>query len=1174
LTNCTIGNNENTGVYGYEGGSVVIVNSNITENTGQGIYSGNANVSNSTIRGNGAGIGGGNITISESSINENDGNGIVSTTVSSTNNTIRGNSVAGIRFSSVGSSGMTGNVITSNRYGVETTSNVSTLIFPAGNDIYSNSEYQLKNSGKAAVTANGNYWGEPTTSELKAGTANLTQIYDSRDNSNVGTVTITSYSEASVVSPTPTYTPIPTSTLIRNTPTATSLSTYTFTPTPASGVAMRVDSSSYVPGKNASVQINLQYEGTLTALGVSLTDLPIGWTFSRVINSNPAVFPSAGAVTPLEFSWIAVPVSPIGLNVILNVPTDETDTQTVRGVVRYRQTGPEIVIPFTVKINPSSYHSADTDQNWEISQSELLRVIQFYNMGGYHCVGSSSTPILTPTNTPTPSVAGVWQTMNSGTQETLYGIWGSSGNDVFAVGRSGIILHYDGIEWKSMSSGTSAWLASPWLHSPASAYVVGHSGTILHFNGYLWTPMNSGTNALLTSVWGNSETEVFAVGYSGTILHYNETSWSRMNSNAWGELTTVWGTSATDVYTVGDDGQILHYDGSTWTPMTNAATDHLSGLWGSSNTDIFAVGFSGTIIHYDGNTWEQMNSGTHLNFSSIWGNSATDVYAVGDEGMILHYDGNSWTPITTGVTKEFFCVWGSSQGDVFAVGDDGTILHHKTLLSPIPRLTPEPIYQPDSFTEDGYIPGPGTNHSCAPHNSDYNPQDWMINQSELLRLIQFYNSGGYYADASGEDGFASGHSTTGGKVSRSSVYPYATGVSAIRDRAVEGSTAVITVTITHGGNLTALGVQEVIPAGWTFDSMLSGGVAIAPSQGSSGILEFTWLTVPSSPITLSYKVNIETDSAQAPINGVVRFRTTGSEETVNISEASTQSTPTPTPTQVSQPSAPTSTPVTSVKHVFIYDNAGDTTGDLSGQTDFDAVDNRNLTIAWDASQGSAADWHIYLRKGLGGANFLGRTASGAATSFDWNAENTLVSADYANGPDFNSVYSFRVVRIDGQLGADDLFDGSAPVGFNLEGGNAISLAKPELPNLNPGQIVIYDDILGGNDLAPSGSTGSDTDKSSSRALQIAWNFGRDASTVNEYHIMVSDNGGEFTYLGQTYDGTINYYWWTPKREFRAHANFADGPQNGHTYQFRVILMPLTGTRANLTSGILQYSVAD
>ena len=47
--------------------------------------------------------------------------------------------------------------------------------------------------------------------------------------------------------------------------------------------------------------------------------------------------------------------------------------------------------------------------------------------------------------------------------------------------------------------------------------------------------------------------------------------------------------------------------------------------------------------------------------------------------------------------------------------------------------------------------GPRT---CTPHALDYSPQDWRISLGELLRVIQFYNSGGYSRSVGGEDGFS------------------------------------------------------------------------------------------------------------------------------------------------------------------------------------------------------------------------------------------------------------------------------------------------------------------------------------------------------------------------------------------------------------------------------------
>lgn len=62
----------------------------------------------------------------------------------------------------------------------------------------------------------------------------------------------------------------------------------------------------------------------------------------------------------------------------------------------------------------------------------------------------------------------------------------------------------------------------------------------------------------------------------------------------------------------------------------------------------------------------------------------------------------------------------------------------------------------DPSGEDGFSPGSG-DRTCTPHNGDYSPEDWQFDLSEMLRAIQIYNRGGYeICDEFGsdsEDGF-------------------------------------------------------------------------------------------------------------------------------------------------------------------------------------------------------------------------------------------------------------------------------------------------------------------------------------------------------------------------------------------------------------------------------------
>jgi len=59
------------------------------------------------------------------------------------------------------------------------------------------------------------------------------------------------------------------------------------------------------------------------------------------------------------------------------------------------------------------------------------------------------------------------------------------------------------------------------------------------------------------------------------------------------------------------------------------------------------------------------------------------------------------------------------------------------------------------LTEDNFVPGAGALPDCGRHSADYAPADARIDLTELLRLIQFYNSGGLYPcpDLGTEDGY-------------------------------------------------------------------------------------------------------------------------------------------------------------------------------------------------------------------------------------------------------------------------------------------------------------------------------------------------------------------------------------------------------------------------------------
>jgi len=77
--------------------------------------------------------------------------------------------------------------------------------------------------------------------------------------------------------------------------------------------------------------------------------------------------------------------------------------------------------------------------------------------------------------------------------------------------------------------------------------------------------------------------------------------------------------------------------------------------------------------------------------------------------------------------------------------------------------------------------------------------------------------------------------------------------------------------------------------------------------------------------------------------------------------ATLEPTETPSPTVFVSP-----TPTLVKPHVvYVTDNA-ETVIDLSGQTDYDPADARQITIRWTAPYGNATNWPVYVRQGVNG----------------------------------------------------------------------------------------------------------------------------------------------------------------------------------------------------------------
>jgi len=87
-----------------------------------------------------------------------------------------------------------------------------------------------------------------------------------------------------------------------------------------------------------------------------------------------------------------------------------------------------------------------------------------------------------------------------------------------------------------------------------------------------------------------------------------------------------------------------------------------------------------------------------------------------------------------------------------------------------------------------------------------------------------------------------------------------------------GGTVDLTIefAVTGSKAITGLGLEETLPGGWTFDSVLGGSSPpqLAPVAGTGGTLSFAWIAVPALeqfPINFTYRVNVPAEAGVAQI---------------------------------------------------------------------------------------------------------------------------------------------------------------------------------------------------------------------------------------------------------------------------------------------------------------------
>jgi hypothetical protein len=158
-------------------------------------------------------------------------------------------------------------------------------------------------------------------------------------------------------------------------------------------------------------------------------------------------------------------------------------------------------------------------------------------------------------------------------------VWGSSSKNLWFVGNSGFLAHYDGERWQKLESGTSlnindiwgsrnphtgkwevlAVASEPW--STTEERLLSISGTTVNI-----LPANE-PDLIMNSIWFQAGQRYFIGGNELFNALSKEGDWwqeERFNPGFPGAKQAIRGTGLNDMYVTGTHGLIMHFNGARW----------------------------------------------------------------------------------------------------------------------------------------------------------------------------------------------------------------------------------------------------------------------------------------------------------------------------------------------------------------------------------------------------------------------------------------------------------------------------------------------------------------------------------------------------------------------------------------------------------------------------------
>lgn len=214
------------------------------------------------------------------------------------------------------------------------------------------------------------------------------------------------------------------------------------------------------------------------------------------------------------------------------------------------------------------------------------------------------------------------------------------GEALWVVGEAGTSLRRVGEQWSAVATGTDVSLWGVWGASEAEIWTVGGDGftgapVLLRYDGAAWSPgaappLPPESHALF-KVWGSGADDVTAIGDFGVAIHYDGAAWTATETGSIADLISVNGHGVEHLAVGGRaNARVARWDGGAWAGAT-LAKPGLSGVWVDDVGVATAVGSSGQILRIAPGSLEatEEESPTFLVLHAVFGFGKGPRFAVG-----------------------------------------------------------------------------------------------------------------------------------------------------------------------------------------------------------------------------------------------------------------------------------------------------------------------------------------------------------------------------------------------------------------------------------------------------------------------------------------------------------------------------------------------------------------